>query len=649
MQTMKREGVVQEWDASLGPLAFTSHQWMGGTHPDPMPKQLKVLQQFFVGLRHRNHDISVTWEGIVFSGETTTLSKDKLLKDTERMWIWYDYLCVPQIGVEGDPASAEEQRLSLHLAVLSIPAYIESSSYFFVLCPTMRHDDTQTLIDYHTWAHRAWCRAELTSHLLSSSSAPVVVIRSKTRADIMDASNSVSRFAAVGQGNLTVAADLPVLAKLVQKILAAKLSELREDRSSAAAIFSFRYMLAMRRTFFAGFAEDSICMKSEDTNEAFLQAYDFDLDADPSATDERKFVVDSDAMGGWTPLRFAVMEGNVEVSRELIEKHGARVDVVLAEAEASVGRAAHSTIMHEAVIQNTGRGSTAKILAMLAQHADGRPLITAPDGNGHTPLHLAAKHGNIEAVRWLMNSDEIADLSPRDPTYDNTPYLLACVFSPDPDVVLEFLKAGVPKDQANCFGAIGINKTSMHGNSVTLAVLLEEMPELVNSAKAATTPLGHYLSLSYEVQWHLKERSWAVTLFGQNDTGTGLHDAARMGNSACVQLLLDAGCDVLARGRSGWTAAQLAMDNGHEEILEMIQTHIGEEVDQVEPILVTTARAWPHTCRVMRECFANELPPPLQEKLLTDVKAEEGESATARFDAVLEKISADYKEREVDR
>ena len=62
-----------------------------------------MLQQFFVGLRHRNHDISVTWEGIFF-GETATLSKDKLLKDTERMWIWYDYLCVPQMGVEGDPA-----------------------------------------------------------------------------------------------------------------------------------------------------------------------------------------------------------------------------------------------------------------------------------------------------------------------------------------------------------------------------------------------------------------------------------------------------------------------------------------------------------------------------------------------------------------
>ena len=70
------------------------------------------------------------------------------------------------------------------------------------------------------------------SHLLSSSKAPVVVIRSKNQADIMDSANSVTRFAAVGLGNLSVDADRPVLAALVQNILGPYLSELRSDRSS---------------------------------------------------------------------------------------------------------------------------------------------------------------------------------------------------------------------------------------------------------------------------------------------------------------------------------------------------------------------------------------------------------------------------------
>ena len=410
-------------------------------------------------------------------------------------------------------------------------------------------------------------------------------------------------------------------------------------------------MLSMRPTFLAGFDDCSIDINFESSSEEFLRLYDFDLDTNPrDETGNLKCVVDNDAWGGWTPLRFAIIQGNVKVAQELIDVHGARVDVVLAEAQASVGRAANSNIVHEAAIQNTGHGSTTKMLEMIAKYDAVRPLITAPDGNGHTPLHLAAKHGNIEAVRWLMNeSGQITDVSPRDPTYNNTPFLLACVFSPDPEVVLDFLKAGVPKDQRNCFGATAVNKTSMHGNSVTLAVILEEIPEMLNYSKRATTPFGHYLALTYEIQWHLRVRSWAVTLFGQNEAGTGLHDSARMGNSACVRLLLDAGCDVSARGRSGWTAAQLAMDAGHEEIVEMIQTHIGEAVDDVVPILETTAAAWPETCCIMRDCFEKELPLELQEKVLADLNAEEGENVNDRFEAVLEKISSSYKVEEAEQ
>merc|ERR1739845_342940 len=94
-----------------------------------------------------------------------------------------------------------------------------------------------------------------------------------------------------------------------------------------------------------------------------------------------------------------------------------------------------------------------------------------------------------------------------------------------------------------------------------------------------------------------------------------------------------------ARGRSGWTAAQLAMDNGHEEIVEMIQTHIGEAVEDIEPILDTTAKAWPKTRCLRRDCFERNLPLPLQEKLLADVSAEEGGNIMDRFETVGKDIS----------
>lgn len=483
--------------------------------------------------------------------------------------------------------------------------------------------------DYHTWSLRSWCRTELVSHMLSSTATPVVVIKTGHAADIMGTFDSMFRCMAIGRGNLTVDKDRQFLSALVQQVLGRKLELLRND------VFSFRYLMAMRTRFLDGFDESLITMKPETTVAEFLEAYQF------STTDEG-------AEDGWTPLRFAVIASNVEVATLLVEA-GASVSSVLTAPASTIGglsKLPGNSLLHDAA----ECARPAEMLALLLKHGgeELKAQLEGTDGMGQTPLHKAAKMGNLDAMDFLIA--EGAALSPCD-GYQNTPLLLASVFSPVPEAVIRMIDAGAPKDQLNMFGACGLHKTAMHGNYVSMEVLLRYLPEWKDHPKVAQNGFGHYLGLTHELMWHLGQRSWAVTLFGQNPSGTPLHDAARMGYTACIQLLLEAGADLNAKGRSGWTPVQLALDNGHFEIVKLMQIFAGD-VDgsgqplPVKPIEETCKKEWPTTLAAFRECFANDLPLPLQDKVLSDLGASCGvdpaRDSAEQFEAILAKISLSY-------
>ena len=64
-------------------------------------------------------------------------------------------------------------------AVNSIPAYVERSSHFFAICPTVTHGDLDDVIcDYGSWLERGWCRVELFALLLARhNDIPAVIIQ----------------------------------------------------------------------------------------------------------------------------------------------------------------------------------------------------------------------------------------------------------------------------------------------------------------------------------------------------------------------------------------------------------------------------------------------------------------------------------------
>lgn len=55
-------------------------------------------------------------------------------------------------------------------------------------------------------------------------------------------------------------------------------------------------------------------------------------------------------------------------------------------------------------------------------------------------------------------------------------------------------------------------------------------------------------------------------------TPTALHDAARFGNTAVVEILLKAGASAKARNREGQTASDLAYQSGYTELARLLQS-----------------------------------------------------------------------------
>ncbi len=108
---------------------------------------------------------------------------------------------------------------------------------------------------------------------------------------------------------------------------------------------------------------------------------------------------------GWTPLTTAVLLGQEDIARRLLEK-GATVHTRNRDM---------STTLHGAVVLNDAR-----VLSLLIEHgAD----VDARDTNGSTPLHVAAFLGREEAARTLLSKGadpkmkDLRDQTPHDVTH----------------------------------------------------------------------------------------------------------------------------------------------------------------------------------------------------------------------------------------
>lgn len=124
----------------------------------------------------------------VMYGLRMTTTRDEWKRRLPNMFVWFDFISVPQPTMVADQASSDHRMAdvvtdlvkSLRNAVDSIPTFVERSSMMWILCPPCKHADSDGKIcDFASWRSRGWCRLEYAaSKLARGDDMPVMVIRS---------------------------------------------------------------------------------------------------------------------------------------------------------------------------------------------------------------------------------------------------------------------------------------------------------------------------------------------------------------------------------------------------------------------------------------------------------------------------------------
>ena len=143
-------GLLCDFHEQMGRAVFVSHQWVSYHHPDPHCQQFKILQMMLQGLLSGACRVVPPVPNEIYWGrmKVPTVASFR----SQPLYIWYDYMSVPQ-------GRDSESMAKRHDAIRSIHTYVAGSFFFFVLCPPVPHAEEDILLNSQTWSHRGWCRS----------------------------------------------------------------------------------------------------------------------------------------------------------------------------------------------------------------------------------------------------------------------------------------------------------------------------------------------------------------------------------------------------------------------------------------------------------------------------------------------------------
>ena len=143
------EGTLVEFDEDQGYTIFISHEWSGTRHADPKGEQLAVLQDAIKHMLKERDRVPIDVTTEILFGQQRGLKTNEMRG--KKLYIWFDYWCVPQLQLSVAGLHATDQQHALD----SIPAYVEKSRYFFILCPYVRHQESGQLLSKRRWAENS--------------------------------------------------------------------------------------------------------------------------------------------------------------------------------------------------------------------------------------------------------------------------------------------------------------------------------------------------------------------------------------------------------------------------------------------------------------------------------------------------------------
>jgi len=291
------EGKLVEYnEESSAPAVFLSQTWFSSTHPDD-PDGIKhnLLKNMAQKMKRGELRIKVHWLTELFFGATSNGLDDKLKDLAERGYYWMDIECCPQRDKE-----------QMALACRSIPHYVQLSSFFIVLVPQSLHAQKGNVVDVRTWEGRAWCRAERAFNALSENPKTCIIAESTTYVYVAMSRDWLWRQPCTGA--LTAESDREAIGKALSTALEACAGAAQRKGDMTRC----RMMFAIKPEQLRG-SEAGV------TPEPGFDEW----------MDQMGFASHDDEKGtGWTPLRFAMYSGFLNIAKELV-KRGAEVEAPL--------------------------------------------------------------------------------------------------------------------------------------------------------------------------------------------------------------------------------------------------------------------------------------------------------------------------------
>ena len=489
-----------------------------------------------------NLNVVPNWASeLLYGRKQLHIEARQLQKDLSDGFIWFDYLSVPQRDKEAQG-----------LAVASIVSYVSQSCYFMVLAGAWVDDEGEPR-DLRTWLGRGWCRMEQVSNALSLSTKPLIVAQSPSDVQTYGPGGISGRmwlFNPIGNAAFTVADDRIALGPILSDLIDARAAAALEDGTDKAMV-TFRVLSASKRRLLEG---TSIMLKEPLTLDEWMSEMHFSSEYDGGSS-------------GWTPLRFAVLAGRVDLAGELLSK-GVDVESMMSRATNEWGMPKGSTVLHLAsYVRND-----AKMVQLLLSHgADPRRVDKAA---GFSALHFACCYGRFANITKLIECDHLLSRQPARSTGAlPLPYLALLGHSETLQLALKELAQHLPDHTVGPGSPTNWCTFSVAqvGDVATLRTLLDAGFEH-NSIGALTHRKFRVICTISDVMVRFLNQPRGIFIaMAFTSRATALHAAALTGNIGALNLLLEHSADPTSTSHAhALTPLHLAAYNGHKEIAQRL-------------------------------------------------------------------------------
>lgn len=560
---------------------FLSHQWLSNAHPDPEGKQTKICQEALQNIINGRVSVQSDFLSLVINGV------DKIKKmDPKRFaegYVWVDWMAIPQLQTreEDHKKLLEERRHSnasiescdpanqgadtegevveslsemplhagqsnqwhrqsvlksdMHKAVHSIPKYVEYSDVFFVVAPTLTHQDTNLRCDLETWRKRGWCRVELACRVLSKFDTMVTSVQTPVNMQFM---NPVGWLKAPAcEGDFSVKTDNTLVYPVLEAAFESKVThEVKIGETGKASFYN-----ALKFKQLVGFQKSA-------------GIYDEKVHSKPT-------FLGNTGLPGFTPLMAAAIANNVKEVRSLLEAKAHWGDKMQKDEQLFFINKG-MTALHLAAMHN----NIEALEVLLESKAD----LEAKDGIGCTVFTTSCMTSTPPTIERLL--DLKAEINSTSNFVQATPLMHAGAFG-NFEILEVLLRRGANVNQHMAFGSQALHSLAFGGATGADAKMLVDAKADINWQRPVEGFAGHLMDKIGLVGVAVGSTSLGVRTAANYSNMTPLMTTVLSDNVDMCEYLLKAKADTTRKNARGQTAMDIAKMLKADNLISVLDQH----------------------------------------------------------------------------